>query len=84
MISFLLSKLRENHELLLRYFVVFLVFLCGADFFIERHGVHFKGETIACFWAVFGFAGAVLMGLFCKLGLHKGLSRKEDYYKDKD
>jgi len=84
MISSMISKLRENHESLLRYFVIFLVCLCGADFFIERHDTHFKGESVACFWAVFGLIGCVVMGLLCKLGLNKVLSRKENYYADKD
>ena len=84
MIRNIITKLRKNHEPLLRGFFVFLACLCGADFFVERHETHFAGENISCFWSVFAFLGCLGMGFFCKIVLNKLLLRKEDYYKELD
>ena len=84
MIKDIIIKLRREYERLLKSFFVFLVCLCGFDFFVERHDTHFWGDRISCFWAVFAFLGCVVMGLVCKSVLSRLLLREEDYYEEID
>ena len=63
-----------------RLFFVCLGILVGLNMFIRPHHPHFGLETIPGFWAVFGVAGAILLGRGAKGLAHTVLGKDEDFY----
>jgi len=62
------------------FFFTILCFILIVNIFIRVHHPHFELEKIPGFWAVFGFAGAIILGLISKAIAHRFLERSEDFY----
>ena len=61
-------------------FFAILVIIPLCDLFVERHEVHFFGDSIYCFWSLFGLIICLVMIVFWKWLAHAWLERDEDYY----
>ncbi len=62
---------------------VCLGLLAVLNLWIRPEHPHFGLDRIPGFWAVFGTAGAILLGRGAKGLAHTFLARKEDYYEVK-
>ncbi|MFO7817763.1 MAG: hypothetical protein ACQES5_03105 [Thermodesulfobacteriota bacterium] len=62
------------------FFFAFLCFILMLNIFFRVHHPHFELEKIPGFWAAFGFAGAIILGLISKAIAHRFLERSEDFY----
>jgi len=60
--------------------VAALALLVGLNLFIRPHEPHFGLDAYLGFWAVFGLAGAVLLGRAAKGLAHTVLGKDEDFY----
>ena len=49
---------------------------------VDKEHAHTAAEHWAGFWAVFGFAGCVVIILFSKWFGHLGIMTREDYYEE--
>lgn len=76
----LLRYLNERSHILKSLFFVFLIITIVFDFFAERHGHHFFGDSIFGFWSIFGALGCLGMIVFCKGLSHVWLEKEENYY----
>jgi drug/metabolite transporter (DMT)-like permease len=70
---------RHRNPLKWLFFALLILIVVG-DFFVERHEVHFAGDRIYGFWALFGLAVCIAMTYVCKGISHSGLGKVEDYY----
>ncbi len=61
-------------------FFVSLGLLVGLNVFIRPHDPHFGLDAFPGFWAVFGLAGAILLGRGAKGLAHTVLGKDEDFY----
>ena len=52
------------------------------DFFIPRNKVHFFGDSIPGFWALFGLIACILIIILSKWIGNLGLLKDENYYGD--
>ncbi len=80
MIVKILSYLQDHARVLKWFFFTFLLGTLVFDFTVERHHVHFWGDRIIGFWALFTFFGCLGMIVFCKGLSHVWLAQPEDYY----
>jgi len=76
----ILEYLHQGRTILKRLFFALLILIVVGDFFVERHEVHFAGDRIYGFWALFGLAVCIAMTYVCKGISHSGLGKVEDYY----
>jgi drug/metabolite transporter (DMT)-like permease len=72
--------LHQRCKILKWLFFGLLVLIVIGDFFVERHEVHFAGDRIVGFWALFGLAVCIAMTYVCKGLSHSWLGKDEDYY----
>ena len=68
----------ENIKKMLNIFYVVCALLVLVDFVVHRHIYH-DWENIPAFYAIYGFAGCVVLVLIAKL-MRKVLMKEEDYY----
>lgn len=68
----------ENIKKMLNIFYVACMLLVLVDFVVHRHIYH-DWEHIPAFYALYGFAGCVVLVLIAKL-MRKVLMKEEDYY----
>jgi len=68
----------ENINKILKVFYAICVLLVVTDFIVHRHIYH-DWEKVPAFYAVYGFAGCVILVLIAK-AMRKVLMREEDYY----
>lgn len=68
----------KNRKILWRIFTGSLLTLLVLDFFTNKHP-YFFWDGMPVFYALFGFAGCVLLVVIAK-NLRPFLKRKEDYY----
>ncbi len=78
-VSFI-TWLRDRPRLLAGLFLLLLGAIVFYDFLAPRHGVHFAGDKVRGFWAMFGLAGAWLMTKFMKWFGHEVLMKPTDFY----
>jgi hypothetical protein len=76
----ILKYLNEHSGMLKRIFFVYLILAVVFDFYVKRHEIHFFGDSIIGFWALFGILGCLGMIIVCKGLSHVWLMKKEDYY----
>jgi drug/metabolite transporter (DMT)-like permease len=76
----ILKYLNEHSRMLKRIFFAFLILSVVFDFYAARHEMHFFGDAIIGFWALFGILGCLGMIIVCKGLSHVWLMKKEDYY----
>ncbi len=76
----LISSLRRKPTLLMAGFILILGIAVLADAFAPRHGIHFVGDKIVGFWALFGLMGAIIMTKFMKWLAHSVLVKPLDFY----
>jgi hypothetical protein len=71
----------HRHSKALKWlFFALLALVVTGDFFVERHEVHFFGDKIYGFWALFGLTVCIAMTYLCKGLSHTWLGKDEDYY----
>ncbi|MGD9973786.1 MAG: hypothetical protein AB7S77_12075 [Desulfatirhabdiaceae bacterium] len=63
-----------------RLFFVSLGLLVALNVFIRPHDPHFGLDAFPGFWALFGLAGAILLGRGAKGLAHTILGKDEDFY----
>jgi asparagine N-glycosylation enzyme membrane subunit Stt3 len=68
----------KNKKALWIIYIAILVLLLTIDLFIPQHA-HFYWDGIPVFYALFGFAGCVLLAVIAK-NLRPFLKREENYY----
>jgi hypothetical protein len=66
-----------------RLFFVSLGLLVALNVFIRPHDPHFGLDAFPGFWALFGLAGAILLGRGAKGLAHTILGKDEDFYDKK-
>lgn len=76
------GPLSEPVARLLKVFGALCVLLFALDFVVTRK-THAPGEQIPGFYAIYGFAGCVLLVLVAK-EMRKVVMRREDYYERTD
>ncbi len=76
----ILDFLNKHSRILKHLFFAALLTTIIFDFFAERHGAHFFGDSIMGFWSVFGGLGCLAMIVLCKGLSHVWLEKEEDYY----
>lgn len=57
-----------------------LVLIDAIPALVDKHHAHTEAERIPAFWAVFGFAGCVLLIIASKAFGKAGIMKREDYY----
>ena len=57
-----------------------LVIVDAIPFLVDKEHAHTSLEKIPGFWALFGFAGCVIIILASKAFGHAGILKREDYY----
>ncbi len=75
-----ISWMRRHYSLVKNSFLVLLALLILGDLAIPRHHIHFLGDMIPGFWAVFGFLSCAIIIIGSKWLGHAWLFRPEDYY----
>lgn len=68
----------ENISKMLKVFYILCALLVLADFIVHRHIYH-DWENVPAFYAIYGFAGCVVLVLVAR-EMRKFLMRGEDYY----
>ncbi len=75
-----IDRLRSRPDVLRACFFGLLGLFVLYDVFAPRHGIHFAGDRVRGFWALFGLVGTVVMARFMKGLGHLWLMKPEDYY----
>jgi hypothetical protein len=76
----LISSLRARPRLLRAIFLTLLSLFVLFDFMAPREAMHFVGDRIRGFWALFGLFGCLGMTLFMKWIGHDLLMQPLDFY----
>ncbi len=74
------SRQRDKLFFWKKIFYAVLILLLLLNIVIRVHHPHFGLEKIPGFWAVFGLAGALVLGKLSKAAAHTILGRNEDFY----
>ncbi len=81
----LIDFLRDRLKQVIRVCIAVLALLVIIDAipaFVDKHHAHTAAEKFPFFWAVFGFAGCVLIILASKAFGKAGIMKREDYYNE--
>lgn len=79
----LIDYLRDRLKTVVTVCAILLALLVVIDaipYFVDKHPAHTAAEKFPGFWAVFGFAGCVLIILASKAFGKAGIMKREDYY----
>ena len=79
----LIRFLRDRLRTVVRVCAVVLALLVLIDAIpgvVDKEHAHTRAEHWPAFWAVFGFAGCVVLILASKAFGHCGIMQREDYY----
>tara|TARA_Y100000294_G_C8352364_1_gene255254 strand:+ start:221 stop:475 length:255 start_codon:yes stop_codon:yes gene_type:complete len=76
----IIDSIRTKNVKAIAYFILGLLVII--DFFIPRNKVHFFGDSIPGFWALFGLIACILIIIVSKWIGHLGLLKDENYYGD--
>jgi hypothetical protein len=79
-----LEYLRAHLGMVKAVFFGGLAFFVLFDVFVPRHEIHFVGDRIRGFWALFGLLGCVVMARFMKGLGHLWLMKPLDFYSRED
>ncbi len=75
-----IAWMRKYYSLVEKSFLAVLALLLVGDLWVPRHHVHFLGDEIPDFWALFGLGACALIIIGSKWLGHAWLFRPEDYY----
>jgi hypothetical protein len=79
----LIEYLRDHLKMVVNTCIaalVLLVLLDAVPAVVDKEHAHTAAEHVPAFWALFGFAGCVLLVVVSKLYGHFAVSTREDYY----
>ena len=79
-----IDRMRQRPHVLRAVFFGLLGLAVMYDVFAPRHGIHFAGDRVRGFWALFALVGAVVMAKGMKGLGHLWLMKPEDYYDRED
>jgi hypothetical protein len=79
LIDFLRLRIRKV-VLVCAVLLAALVLIDAIPALVDKHHAHTSVEKFPAFWAVFGFAGCVVIILVSKAFGKAGIMKREDYY----